>query len=140
MRGHFEEEEQAEVSMSPLIDCVFLLLIFFLVSTMMKKTNKDIDIELPDSESAEKMLPTNDQVVVGITRDGDFFYEGQEENIMEIHTSLRSLSLDNPDYQVRIDTDRDAPLFRVVEIVDLCQFSGLNNIVLRTYDEHYNKK
>ena len=140
MRGHFEEEEQAEVSMSPLIDCVFLLLIFFLVSTMMKKTNKDIDIELPDSESAEKMVPTNDQVVIGITRDGDYYYEGREENIMQIHSGFRDLSEENPDFQVRIDTDRDAPLHKVVEIVDLCQFNGLNNIVLRTYDEHYNKR
>jgi biopolymer transport protein ExbD len=140
MRGHFEEEEEAEVSMSPLIDCVFLLLIFFLVSTMMKKTNKDIDIQLPDSNSAEKMLPTNDQLVIGINQDGTYYLEGVEESIMQIHASLRDIAVNHPDYQIRIDTDRDAPLHKVVEIVDLCQFDGLNNIVLRSYDEHYNKR
>jgi biopolymer transport protein ExbD len=140
MRGHFEEQEEAEVSMSPLIDCVFLLLIFFLVSTMMKKVNKDIDIDLPDSESAEKMVPTNDQVVIGITADGSTYYDGTQENIMSIHDGLRELSISNPNFQVRIDTDKDAPLHKVIEIVDLCQFGGLRNIVLRTYDEHYNKR
>ncbi|MBF0198470.1 MAG: biopolymer transporter ExbD [Planctomycetes bacterium] len=126
--------------MSPLIDCVFLLLIFFLVSTMMKKINKDIDINLPESRSAEKMLPTNDQIVIGIDREGTYFLEGKEEDLMTIHSELRELSVTNPEFQVRIDTDRDAPLCRVVEVVDLCQFDGLSDIVLRTYDEHYNAR
>ena len=140
MKGHTSEEEKAEVSMSPLIDCVFLLLIFFLVSTMMKKINRDIAIELPESSSAERLLPTNDQVVIGINPEGHFYYDGQKESIMQIHQYLRAVSKDQPNYQIRIDTDRHAPLHRVVEIVDMCQFNGLTNIVLRTYDEHYNKR
>ncbi len=60
MQIDFLEEEQAEVSMSPLIDCVFLLLIFFLVATMSKKVNKDVDIRLPESNSAVKRLATDD--------------------------------------------------------------------------------
>ena len=47
MRIDLDTDEKAEVSMSPLIDCVFLLLIFFLVATMVKKENKDIEIDLP---------------------------------------------------------------------------------------------
>ena len=43
-----------KMSMSPLIDCVFLLLIFFLVSTMTKVKNRDISVDLPTSESAIK--------------------------------------------------------------------------------------
>lgn len=140
MRRYIEEEDQPEVSMSPLIDCVFLLLIFFLVSTMMKKVNKDIDIDLPYSTSAEKMLPSNDQLMIGIDRDGQTFLEGRDEDLMQIHRHLRQLALNQPNYQIRIDTDRDAPLHVVVQMVDLCQFNGLNNVVLRTHDDHYNKR
>ena len=75
MRRHYYEEENVEISMSPLIDCVFLLLIFFLVSTMTKKENKDVDIDLPESISAEKRLPTDNQVVIGIDKKGSFFYK-----------------------------------------------------------------
>ena len=140
MRSHIEEEDEAEVSMSPLIDCVFLLLIFFLVSTMVKKENKDIDINLPESESAEKQLPTNNQTVIGIDKEGNVYYEGHEATVMEVHNELRSTSEESPDLQVRIDVDAEAPLHRVIEIVDLCQFSNLSNVVLRTYDEHYNRR
>lgn len=140
MRSHVEEEDEAEVSMSPLIDCVFLLLIFFLVSTMVKKENKDIDINLPESESAEKQLPTNNQTVIGIDKDGHVYYEGHEATVMEVHNELRATSEETPDLQVRIDVDAEAPLHKVIEIVDLCQFSNLSNVVLRTYDEHYNRR
>ena len=50
-------EEEPEVSMSPLIDCVFLLLIFFLVSTMTKVKSRDIPVNLPTSEAAVKLKP-----------------------------------------------------------------------------------
>ncbi len=140
MRSNHAEEDKAEVSMSPLIDCVFLLLIFFLVSTMIKKENKDIEINLPESESAEKHLPTNDQSVIGIDKDGNIFYEGHEATVMEVHNELRQVSIDTPDLQIRIDTDAEAPLHVVIEVVDLCQFNNLSNVVLRTYDEHYNRR
>lgn len=140
MRSDYEEEDKAEVSMSPLIDCVFLLLIFFLVSTMIKKENKDIEINLPESESAEKQLPTDDQTVIGIDKEGNIYYEGHAATMMEVHNELRHTATETPNLQIRIDTDAEAPLHKVIEVVDLCQFNNLTDVVLRTYDEHYNKR
>jgi len=53
-------DEDAEVALSPLIDCVFLLLIFFLVATTFKQDDKDIDITPPESRSARRLLPDSD--------------------------------------------------------------------------------
>ena len=77
-------------------------------------------------------------IVIGIDEEGRYFLEGREEELMSLHQSLREVS--GQGIQIRIDTDRNAPLHRVVEIADLCQFNGLDDLVLRTYDEHYNKK
>ena len=60
----FNNEDEPEVSMSPLIDCVFLLLIFFLVSTMTKVKNRDIPVDLPTSQSAVKLKPDDKQAIV----------------------------------------------------------------------------
>ena len=49
MKIDLQNETEPEISMSPLIDCVFLLLIFFLVAGMTKVKNKDIAIDLPSS-------------------------------------------------------------------------------------------
>ena len=109
-------EEEPEVSMSPLIDCVFLLLIFFLVSTMTKVKSRDIPVNLPTSEAAVKLKPAN-----------------------FLHEQLREVCIATPDRRIRIDMDRDTPFGRFVEVMDACQFYNLNNIGIRTYDEHYNE-
>ena len=139
MQKYYSEEEEAEVSMSPLIDCVFLLLIFFLVSTMTKTENKDVDIDLPVSISAEKRLPTDKQIVIGIDKIGEIYYNGSPSTIMEVHQHLREVTIANQEMQIRLDADSNAPIHSVVSVVDMCQFNNLKNVVLRTYDEHYNR-
>ncbi len=131
--------EEPEVSMSPLIDCVFLLLIFFLVSTMMKQDNKDIDILLPESESALGLKPDDDIVVVGIDHEKTLYLEGQPTTLTQLLTSLAELSITDPDQRIRLDVDRRTSFERVVEVLDLLQFRGLTNVGIRTYDEHYNR-
>lgn len=134
------EDDSAEVSMSPLIDCVFLLLIFFLVSTMTKKEDRDIDITLPQSNSAEKLLPSDDEIVIGVNAEGNLFLNGAQTSIMRLHVDLREIALHSPEQYVRLDSDAATPLHRVVEILDLCQFNNLKNVGIRTYDEYYNKR
>ena len=56
MRLNYDEEDKVEVQMSPLIDCVFLLLIFFLVTTMMKKWEMQIPLSLPLKKKWEKKM------------------------------------------------------------------------------------
>lgn len=139
MQIDYEDDDDAEISMSPLIDCVFLLLIFFLVATMSKKANKDVDIRLPESKSAIKRLATDEQIVIGIDSQGNVFLEGKPASIMVLHDALRTEALANPSQQIRIDADAEAPLANVVEVVDICQFNHLDEVVLRTYDENYNR-
>jgi biopolymer transport protein ExbD len=134
------EHEEPEISMSPLIDCVFLLLIFFLAATMSKKTNRDINIQLPNSISAEKRLPTDNQTVIGIDKTGKFYYDALSIKLMDLHFRLRKESLRNKNRQIRLDIDKNAPIDSVVNVIDLCGFNNLQNIVFRTYDEYYNKK
>ena len=133
-------EEADEIPITPLIDAVFLLLIFFLVSTMIKKINRDIDIALPDSVSAERLAPADHDRVVGINAGGQVFYEGRETTIQSLHGSLRELGLQDDPPQIRLDVDRDTPTHRVIEVLDLCRFNNLSNVGIRTYDEFYNRR
>ena len=131
------ESDEAEISMDPLIDCVFLLLIFFLVGTMSKKEDKNIEeIQLPQSSSAESHLPRDDQAVIAISKNGAVFYDGISKDLMTLHRILRDLSLKQPNLQVRIDADKQAPLFQVVKVLDMCEFNQVKNLVLRSYDEN----
>ena len=140
MRFRSRKQLEPEVSMGPLIDCVFLLLIFFLVSTMVKKENRDINIVPPDSDSAVKLPPDDKQVVVGITSEGEVFWQGVPVSRTDLHARLRAQAVEDLEKRIRLDADADAPFELVVEMLDLCQFRGLSNIGIRTYDEKYNVK
>lgn len=139
MKVAIDMSDEAEVSMSPLIDCVFLLLIFFLVSTMVKKENKDIDIDLPVSVSAVELKPDNDILVIGLDHTGALYWEGGPCTANELHRYLDITAESEPNKRIRIDADANAPFDRFVEVLDTCQFRGLNNVGLRTYDENYNR-
>ena len=139
MRIDCHDDLKADVSMSPLIDCVFLLLIFFLVASMFRKVDRDIDVSLPVSESAIKMRPASDNVVIGITVAGDVFFEGAPSSMNDVHEHLKHLAATDRERRVRLDADADAPIFKVVEVLDACQFRGLNNVSIRAYDESYNR-
>lgn len=135
-----EEDDAVEIPLSPLIDAVFLLLIFFLVATMMKKINRDIDIQLPASVSAERVTPRDDNRVIGLDAEGSIFYEGKPTTIQSLHNDIRSLAMDAPGMQIRLDVDRDTPTHRVIEVLDLCRFNNLKNVGIRTYDAYYNRQ
>jgi biopolymer transport protein ExbD len=139
MRLSKRKQPDAEVSMGPMIDCVFLLLIFFLVATMFKKEKRDIDIIPPESSSAIKIPPDDDQIVLGIDTAGDVYWQGTQVSRTDLHSRLRELAADEPDRQIRLDADAETPFELVVELLDLCQFRGLANVGIRTYDDRYNR-
>ncbi len=140
MRMRRSESDKAEVAMSPFIDAVFLLLIFFLVATMLKKQDKDIDIVPPESSSAVKMMPDDDVIVLGINAQGELFWDGRPTTANLFHHRLKDVWLANPAQRLRLDADAQTPFHRVAEVLDGCQFRGLSNVGIRTYDDKYNQR
>ena len=133
-------EDKIEIGMSSLIDCVFLLLIFFLVTTIAKKENRDIDIDLPVSTSSLDVPPDNDTMVIGVNKEKMLFYNGRPVTVSELHQILLELSEETQDRRIRVDCDKAVAFSRVVEVLDLCSFRGLHNVAVRTYDEQYNTR
>ena len=123
-----DEHDGPEISMSPLIDCVFLLLIFFLVSSMTKVKSREIPVELPASEAAVKLRPSDNQSVVGLDAEGCFYWNGQPCTTNFLLEQLRELCIADPGRRIRIDMDRNTPFGRFAEVMDACQFYNLGNI------------
>lgn len=138
LRNKHSDEDEIEVSMSPLIDCVFLLLIFFLVTTMLKKPSKDININLPSSNAAIEMEP-NDDTVIGVDRKGRFYFEGVRVGRMELRKYLAQIAAVNPNEGIRLDVDAKTKNIHVAEVTDLLNFYQINNIGVRAYDGSYNQ-
>lgn len=132
-----EQDDKVDLGMASLIDCVFLLLIFFLVTTMLKQDLKDVDVNLPVSTSSLEIPPDESLLVIAVDREGELYYEGQPTSLQLLHDQLRQVELDSPDKRIRLDTDEESPFGRVVEVLDALQFRNLRNVGVRTYHEKY---
>jgi biopolymer transport protein ExbD len=146
---HREAEEEAEVPMSPLIDCVFLLLIFFLVTTMIKRKDKLIPIQLPDMSSSVSLVSQGGTTILGLKKGGTFS-EGiknvkiQSKKLGEISyypipdlkTWLSEKTSDSKDSfltkPLRIDADREVTFQEAIDMIDILKTYGFTDVGIKT--------
>jgi biopolymer transport protein ExbD len=118
------------LNLTPLIDIVFLLLVFFLLTTHFIEED-GIGVRLP---SAASVTPRDrNEVAVAITREGDLFVEGQRLSLDALADKLRAMIKD--DTTVVIRGDRDVPLQTAVSVMEIAKKAGAARLVMATLQE-----
>ena len=120
-----EEEPSVEVQLTPLIDCVFLLLIFFLVSSQLKKLEKRLEVELPRAHLVKTYKQTPDIISVGVNSRGNLFVNARAVGSGGLLDALREAKAAAPGRRVVVDGDVHAPFRAVVQVLDACAMQGL---------------
>lgn len=132
MSVKFNDEEPVEIQMTSLIDCVFLLLIFFLVSSQMKKVEKELPIVLPQASAVRQVKALPDMTTVSVDKFGELYVNSQPVGAEGLRAKLREAARENPDLRIRISGDVYAPFRSIVQVLDTCQGEGLNIIGINT--------
>ena len=140
MRLNIDDGSDIGVDMGPLIDCVFLLLIFFLVSTTMKKPEMEMPVDLPDPAISAQAQPAMNVTVLTIDREGSFYMKGVPIGQTELHRQIREIGQTAPETRLRIDVHREAPSRFLVQMLDLCSFEGLRNYRIHTRSPDVDRK
>jgi len=118
-----------EINLTPLIDVVFLLLIFFMVSTTFEKETR-IEVELPKA-STEAAPPNEDMVDLVIDRDGRFYVNEQEVISPEpesLKGAVNKVAAGRTDLPVKIRADGKAPYQSVITAMDVLTQLGLTHM------------
>jgi biopolymer transport protein ExbD len=135
MRVKKPEDEPFELMLIPMIDCMLVIIIFFLVATTLKH-EKELPLHLPESSAALRTKQSPDLFVIGMDKEGRAYLTTgngpMQVDTEELHRRIRELAQSDPERRVRIDGDRDARFQDIVHILDLCEFEGLKNIGLHT--------
>ena len=135
------EEEPFEIMLIPMIDCMLVIIIFFLVATTIKSHEKELPLQLPDSLAAVPSEQPTDIFIIGVDRAGQAYLNTgsamEPVTSDKLHQRLREVAQANPGQRVRIDGDRDTRYEAVIRIVDLCQFEGLKHVGLHTRAESH---
>lgn len=132
MRLNMDDGDDITVDMGPLIDCVFLLLIFFLVSTTMKKPEQEIPIELPEPAISAVSAPAVNVQNLVVDAQGTFYWGSTPIGQQELHTRIREWGENRPDAHLRIKVDRNTPSRFLVQVMDLCAYEQLTNFAIHT--------
>ena len=116
----------SSLSLTPLIDVIFLLLIFFIVATNFSEKESEIDIELPSASQAMPLTSQPAEFVININDKGQYFVDGNFRQPEEIERVLHSKAANNPLTQtVVIRADRRVDWEYVSTAFDLCKKAGI---------------
>ncbi len=116
------------LSILPLIDVVFLLIIFFLVATRFVEAEQELDITLPTASEALPIVSNLREIVINIDKEGQFFVSGKYRLEEEVEQFLRQGAANNPLNQtvvIRVDKETDSQYF--ITAIDLCKRAGIQN-------------
>jgi biopolymer transport protein ExbD len=125
------------LSLTSLIDVVFLLLIFFLVATKFAEEDKQrsLRLQLPAASEAKPLTVRPKDVIVTINETGRYFVEGREMTLQELEPYLDTAKLNNPVGQgVVFNADRRATLQAAVSLMNVCKRVGIEVSDIRTMD------
>ncbi len=121
------------INMTPIIDMVFLLLIFFLVASQFADEERQFQVTLPTASEAQPMTQRPKEIFVNIDQHGVFFVDRRTMAADELEAVLRQAVADNPTSQtVVIRADKRVPLEPVVTVMNLCKKVGVRDYPLTT--------
>lgn len=114
-----------ELNIAPLIDMVFILLIFFLVTTsFLKETG--VDISRPTASTA--VTKTKTTILIGVTKDNTIHIDRREVDIRAVRANVERALAETPDGSVVIVADRESLTGLVINVMDACKLAGAENV------------
>ena len=126
MRFRSESEENFSLDLTPLIDVVFLLLIFFMVSTVFVDFKRQMDISLPSSKSSVSTEDLN-SVKVELTVDKQIFLNGEKVNLRGFEAALLKIDTSKNNIAI-IRADKNLPYGDVIKIMGMLQSAQILDI------------
>ncbi|MGV6817344.1 MAG: ExbD/TolR family protein [Thiotrichales bacterium] len=120
------------IDISPLIDVVFILLIFFMVSTTFVK-DLQLDIDRPSASSATRS--SSKVIRVAIDKNSEVYVDNQPVKVWAIQSKLRDLLRVSTEKSILVITDEGVPVKTLVNVVDECRMSGAKEVAVATNSE-----
>jgi biopolymer transport protein ExbD len=123
--------KRARIEIIPMIDAIFFLLVFYMITSMAMIPMGSHQVELPKSETAA--LKPIEKVVISISKQGDFYLDKDKlAGVAYLKPALATRLAANPHLTVVINSDRDAPMSHFVATLDLIKQSNAENVMVAT--------
>ncbi|MGR9043749.1 MAG: ExbD/TolR family protein [Gammaproteobacteria bacterium] len=122
----------SDIDMTPMLDIVFIMLIFFIVTTSFVKES-GIDVNRPTAQTAEKK--EQGHIIVSIKANGEIWIDKRAVDIRAVRANVARLHAENPLGSVIIAADRDTKTHVLVQVMDQIRLAGITNASIATEAE-----
>lgn len=127
-----EPRAGVSIDMTPIIDMVFLLLIFFLVATTFHQTEREMQIALPVASSAAPISALLQELVINVDVEGRIIIAGRRVDPQDLKVMIAEAVALNPQQKVTVRGDRSTAYANVVAVLDVCKAAGVQEPYLDT--------
>jgi biopolymer transport protein ExbD len=132
MKFSSRQPEAANMQLAPMIDIVFLLLIFFIVTWQFTKSETELSVSVPTAQEGADPVRQMSEIVINILGDGTIRVEGSTVDLPQLLEKLATIAAAFENQPVRIRGDGAVEYQRIVEVIDTCQKAGIWNISFAT--------
>jgi biopolymer transport protein ExbD len=123
----------SNLSLTPLIDIVFLLLIFFLVATRFAEEERELDLRLAEAGQAQPLTVKPGALFINIDEQGRYFVSGKYHTLEELDPVLETAYANNPQRaNVVVRVDRECPWQSIASAIDACKRASIDDYRLTT--------
>jgi len=128
---HFtsDDSSSSEINISPLIDVVFILLIFFIVTTVFVDET-GVDVKKPRAATAESL--EKNSILIAVTASGQVYQGGRNIGVSGVRSVVAALLESNEEMPVIIQGDADANHGTIVKVIDAANLAGAQTVSLAT--------
>jgi biopolymer transport protein ExbD len=117
-----------------LVDILIILLIFFVVSTTFKKDQPEVQINLPESKTAQKQPAELDHAIVSINQDDEVKLDGRAINVDQLEAAVRGLP-EQRRSTLALQADKKASFGTIIKVMDALKLAGVKNLPAFTRGE-----
>ena len=121
-----DEAEMSDINISPMIDMVFILLIFFIVTTVFVQ-EPGVEVQREFAMSAQDL--EKNSILIAVTEDGEVVYGGSNIGIVGVRGVVKRLTADNEIMPVILQVDRAAPAGTVIRVIDEAKLANPPSVV-----------
>ena len=125
MKQHFQnlvDEEEAAIDMTPMLDVVFIMLIFFIVTASFVK-EAGIDVNRPEAATAVKKDRAN--ILIAISDKGEIWINKRRIDVRAVQANIERLRAENPQGSVVIQADKKATTETLIKVMDASRAAGV---------------
>ena len=131
-RRRNREQEESEIDITPMLDVVFIMLIFFIVTASFVK-EAGIDVNRPDAATAE--VKERGNILVAITDSNQVWIDRRQVDIRSVRPNIERLHAENPQGSVVIQADKESKTETLIQVMDASRQAGVYNVSIAAQEE-----